>query len=539
MSRAASVLGLGLLLSSCAYFNALYNARRLFREAERANRRGEQAFARQKYQESIEKAAKSLRIDGAGRWADDALYLIGRAHFERGDWPAAQAALTRSLEMTGDAALAAGVRAYLGAVDVAAGRLEAGLARLDSALAALPAGDLRARTYVWRARAHFAAGGGVAGWQDLDRAAREASPELAVQVNLERLARGIEAQDTARAAAAAALILGRSEGEPWADSLRRVVRRAALEWGPGPALRLLARLEAAPWSGTARDQLLLDRARVAAELGDTTRAVADAEQVASMGVGRLADDARVLLARMRLAGVEGVNELGEVRGLLLPAIGSAEARTLLEAMKRLGLLVERGGAAGQGVALFAAAELARDTLGSPHLARRLFLAYADAEPEAPWAGKALLAALELVQDPEERAALEERMAAHEENVYVQVAGGARDGAREFQAVELRLQGVLAAILRQVGLEAERRDVAVRRAADVLDSLSAREERLADRRRLRRDSAYLDSLRADSLRRDSLRRDSIRADSARADSLGVDTLFRRLFRDTTRTRPPAN
>lgn len=542
MRRASgAALGLLLLVASCAYFNALYNARRLFREAEDAAREGRQALADQKYRESIEKAAKSLRIDDDGRWADDALYLIGRAHFERGDGPSARAALGRVLERSRDGELRAGALAHLGAVDVAAGRPDLALPRLDAAIEALGSGELRARAFLWRARARFAAGDATEAWEDLDRAGREAGAHLAVKVELERLARAIAARDSLRAAVAAASLVARPEAQYWADSLRRMLDRTAAEWAPEPAFRLLAGLERAPWPAEPRERLLLNRALLAARLGDTARARDDAEKVAR-GVSRLADQARIFLARLRLAQVERVDELGEARALLLPAIAAQEARSLLEAIKRVGLLVERAGATGQTLALFSAAELARDTLGSPALARRLFLAYADNEEEAPWAGKAVLAALELTSAPEQRAALHRRLENLGANVYVEVARGSDGRAREFQVAEQRLEGVLAALRRQVDAEAQQRDVGVRQAAALLDSLNAREERQEVRRRLRLargDSALLDSLRVDSLRRDSLRRDSMRADSVRrADSLGVDTLFQRLLRDTTRTgRPP--
>ncbi|MBI4539546.1 MAG: hypothetical protein HY704_08565 [Gemmatimonadetes bacterium] len=535
--RMGALVSFILLLPACAYFNALYNARRLFREAEGAARQGQQALAAQKYGESIEKAAKSLRIDDDGRWADDALYLIGRAHFERGDWPAARAALSRALERSGDAGLRAGARAFVGAVDLASGRPDLAVARLDSAVAELDSGELKARTLLWRSRARFALADGAGAWHDLDGAARAAPPHLAVIVQLERLGRAVAAGDSLQARAAVASLLGRAEGRYWADSLRGALSRMAAEWGPGPAFRVLEGLERGAWPASSRDRLLLDRAGLAARLGDTARAVTDADRVAGAG-GPLADEARVLLARVRLAGLEQVEELGDARAILLPAIASQEARTLLDAIRRVGLLVEYAGD-GETLALLAAAELARDTLESRRLARRLFLAYQEHEGGTPWAGKALLAALDLSEEPDERAEVRKRMDALSENVYVEVASGSEGRGREFQAAEQRLEGVLAAIRRQVDAEAQRRDVAVRQAAASLDSLGAREERTEARRRLRllRDSAVADSLREDSLRADSLRRDSIRADSARADSLGVDTLFRRLFRDTTRTRRP--
>src|SRR5690606_8159917 len=71
MRRAVPLAVVGALgLSACAYFNALYNAKRLFAEAEAAAAKGQASVADASYSQAIEKAAKSLRKDPDGRWAD-------------------------------------------------------------------------------------------------------------------------------------------------------------------------------------------------------------------------------------------------------------------------------------------------------------------------------------------------------------------------------------------------------------------------------------------------------------------------------------
>ena len=80
-------------LAGCAYFNALYNARRLYREGEAAANRGDLSAAETAHRESLDKAARSLERDAAGRWSDDALLLIARNQFALGDCRAAGAAL--------------------------------------------------------------------------------------------------------------------------------------------------------------------------------------------------------------------------------------------------------------------------------------------------------------------------------------------------------------------------------------------------------------------------------------------------------------
>ncbi|KPL07521.1 hypothetical protein AMJ86_04265, partial [bacterium SM23_57] len=69
----------------CAYFNAFYNARKNFREAEKENRQIIQEQTgrpqTQKYNSAIESAARLLQNYPDSKWADDALLLMGKAYY--------------------------------------------------------------------------------------------------------------------------------------------------------------------------------------------------------------------------------------------------------------------------------------------------------------------------------------------------------------------------------------------------------------------------------------------------------------------------
>lgn len=144
-------------LPACVYFNTLYNAERLFEEAERARARGELDAADLAYREAAQKAAKGLHSDPDGAWADDALYLLARARFGRGNEQAARAALEQLLLTTDDDGLETGAHAYLGAIRVGSGHEAAALAELDAVLRqARVEPELAAFARVWRARARFA-----------------------------------------------------------------------------------------------------------------------------------------------------------------------------------------------------------------------------------------------------------------------------------------------------------------------------------------------------------------------------------------------
>jgi len=69
----------------CAYFNAFYNARKQFREAERENREVIESQSgrpqTQKYNNAIDSAAKLLQNYPDSKWADDALLLMGKCYY--------------------------------------------------------------------------------------------------------------------------------------------------------------------------------------------------------------------------------------------------------------------------------------------------------------------------------------------------------------------------------------------------------------------------------------------------------------------------
>lgn len=521
MKRNAALL-VGLVVAGCAYYNSLYNANQSFAEAEVARRDGRDAVAQARYLDAIDKAAKSYRSSEDGRWADDALYLIGRSHARRGDWAEAQAALEVALAKTTDESLAAGARVYLAAAAVSLGDDARGMRLLDSALTVLDDDETRAEAFLWRARARRGAGGLDPVWMDLDSAS-VGGERYRVEAALDRLTWGVEAAVLDQAAIGSAQLMGSNRAASAADTIEAAIEVSWVRWGASETLPLLRDAGTAAWPPGDRDGLLLLRARVAFEAGDAATALADAERV-SAGVGREADQGRVLLARWRMSELVEPAELDEVRSLLLPAVGSAEALMLLDGIKTVGLLVERSQRDGQGLALFGAGELARDSLGAPGLARTLFLAYADLEPGASWEGKALFAALNTTDDPAERQEILARLERIPDNTYV-VASRWELGDRqpEFVVVERRLQSVLATIRAQVYAQAQARDVIVSQAARALDSMRATEaiaRRLADG-----DSTVLDSIRADSIRLDSIRLDSIRGDSVRGlDSLFADTLI---------------
>lgn len=79
-----------LLFSGCTYYNTFYNARKSFKEGEKAQQKvaaDRRASAGQaQYEAAIKKASKVLTFHPKSKWADDALFMIGRAYFNMEDY---------------------------------------------------------------------------------------------------------------------------------------------------------------------------------------------------------------------------------------------------------------------------------------------------------------------------------------------------------------------------------------------------------------------------------------------------------------------
>jgi hypothetical protein len=508
MKRAPLTLTLTLALSiaGCGYFNSMYNANREFANAERARERGDAAAARTAYAASIEKAAKSYRRYPNGRWADDALYLIARARFELREYAAARAAFTELLSKNTDAQMRARAHAYLGASNVALASTDAGLMQLDSALAQLDRqGDLAGFAHHWRARARAAAGDVAGAWTDLDAVQSPADPEYTA-VQIERIVLGITSSDSARTTAAFTALLTSPAAYRRLDTLNKLVTSAVTRFGANAA-RVMITQPQVDWLGASRDSLTLLRAQLAAGAGDTAAAYHDLQQLTERSSAIMSASARVALARSRLTHVNNLDQLFDIRSLLLPAIANNEAPALITSIRMVEVLVQRAASTGQPLALFTAAEIARDELRAPALARKLFVTFAEVGTQTPWAGKALLAALALDPDHQDASTLRARLAALPANPYSAAVRG--ESAEEaYTLAETRLSRSMIALRSEAAQLAKDRESAVMRATFELDSikLAARADTIRAGCGVMIDTLALSGIRADSVRTACVRGD---------------------------------
>jgi TonB family protein len=88
------ILVLSLLFLNCTYYNTFYNAKKSFKEGEKAQKGlapgAKSTAANKKYEEAIKKASKVLTFHPKSKWADDALFLIGKAYYNMGEYAKAE-----------------------------------------------------------------------------------------------------------------------------------------------------------------------------------------------------------------------------------------------------------------------------------------------------------------------------------------------------------------------------------------------------------------------------------------------------------------
>lgn len=440
--RASWIIGCVLIVSGCSYYNSIYNAERLFAEAEGHRRAGRDSLSEARYLDVIRKTGQAYRARPDSEWADEALFLLGRSQWRLGELRAAGAALEEALIRTDDPVLRSEILLYSAAVFAELGDDMAALRQANAALEGPLEGGALAEAHLLRGRLLLADGHVDQGWADLDRA-RAIDPSVRVEAGLEQLRWGVLHDDAERSRRAIDGLLAHVDGGVRFDTIVATVRTARDRWGARRAAELLAGADSSKWHRTARGRITLERARLLDAAGDAAAATELAWRVAA-GLGESAAEARLQLASWQIERSRDISEVYAVRSILLPAGGDPRVESILSAVEELEMYAALG--LEEPLGWFAAAEVARDRLGAHYPARGLFLAYADGAPEDPWAAKALLAALAVSPGEGDRAWLRGRLEAHRDSPYVLAAQGRP--AAGFEALEERLDVRLKALARR-------------------------------------------------------------------------------------------
>jgi tetratricopeptide (TPR) repeat protein len=381
-------LALLVLLSGCAYYNGMYNAKRWSRAAERSERAGRTGEARDRWQRASIHAESLTTRHPHSRWADDAMLVRGRAALHLGLYVEAAALLRQAADRAGDPEQRLEALLLLGRAHLALRRYPDARAVLDTA-AGSSSRDRRAEALLYHARTLLAMGDPADALADLRASTHP-------DARFERARAALALRDTALAAATF-------------DSL--VTQRPYAEWDWLPALDSLSAAGARPRAAGLVDALTSrtdigrgDRARLlladggrAMDAGNTTAArerfhaiqdlVPDSAEARSAGVR---------LARGELGAAGSDSEVVAVRERLftLAQQGGTPAREAQQILRLLGKADSLGRMPVDPDAFwYLHAEVLRDSLGAPGLAAAAFAAMAERFPDSPWTPKGLLAAI--------------------------------------------------------------------------------------------------------------------------------------------------
>lgn len=436
-SRGGLVMAALLLATGCSYYNVIRNAEVLFVEAEAHRRAGRDSLSVTRYLDVVRKTGTAYRARPDAEWAEEALFLLGRARLRLGELRAADLAFDEASSRSAGSDLSSEILAYEGVLHRELGDRATALDHLNAALGSELSPRTAAVAHLTRGRLLLEQGDGDLGWWDLDRAA-EYDPGVAVEAGVERLHWAVYHDDQPRAMSAALSLLDQGQAGIRFDTIAALVGWASERWGAEEAAALIAEADNAEWDRASRGRIQLERATLLELAGDTASAAAQAWLVAG-GLGVSAADARLLISDWRAADARDLAQLYDIRSILLPAGADQRVARRLVAVDELEAFADAG--LNDPLGLFAAAEVARDRIGADFVARGLFLAYADGSPDSPWVPKALLATIEITEGEGDRAWLRGRLEAYRDSPYVLAAhGGPAAGFEELEEeLDVRLR----------------------------------------------------------------------------------------------------
>jgi len=429
--------------SGCVYYNGMYNAERAAAEAERFERQGRTAEARDRWQRAIVHAESVAVRHPRSRWAADALLLRGRGLVQLERFNDASTVLEAATRRARPGLQQAQCYVLLGQAYLAVGRLANATAVLDTALA-LDERQVRSEALLFRGRARLALALPAAALADF-------TASLDPRAAFDRARTRLVLRDTTGAIAQMDSLAGTRpyQERAWREALDGL---GALG-GVASASRLAGLL------GARADLTRGQQARLLLDDGDRLLRASDAPaaQARYRAAAQTAPDS----VEARLATVRGIRlalvaaraeadlEDAAQRPARLAADGGAparEAQPSLRVLNRITQLAEDEEA--PDARWFLRAELLRDSLHARGLAAQAFAAMGERYPGSPWTPKALLAAIAADHPAADslRGVLDVRYA---DSPYRRAAGAGAASPAEAEAYRvledsLRLLGVLAA-----------------------------------------------------------------------------------------------
>ncbi|MBA3345472.1 MAG: hypothetical protein H0T44_09275 [Gemmatimonadales bacterium] len=413
MRRARITAASGLLLAAgllagCVYYNGMYNAKRLARSAQKAEREGRTFDAGNLWGQVVTRAESVVVRHPESKYVDEALVLQGIALARLRQCPSAISPLGRVALLPAGSDLAEEAALALGRCQMELGSSAAA----DLAFARVV--DSRDPVRREFARLHRARALRLNGRHREALSLLAEMPASAVQE--ERLLALAGMRRRAEALALLDSIVARSDSAAASDSLLTALGRE----NPIVASDLLDRLDSRPGVQPAvRARRLLDDALRLAPV-DSARAAARIRQAMRSGAGTPSgDQAEIRLLRLGLTRVRDASELAPHAAALQQVItrkssSAADAGQLHSSVTQVKSAADSSapGVPRGDLRVFLAAEVARDSLAAPTLAASLFRRVADDWPYSPYAPKALIAGQALAPEwaDSARALLVERYA---------------------------------------------------------------------------------------------------------------------------------
>lgn len=391
---------LALVAAGCVYFNAMYDAGRAYDAGMEAMREGRDSEARQQFDSVIAKAGRIVTRHPDSKYADDAALLKTRSEIQNQLWQSARESAElaeRLAERRADSAVAVGLG---GIAALGLDRPEEADARLTEALSGEIPPDDRALFLFQRGLARFRLDRPAEAAADLEQASGQI--DLSDEARLE-LARALfRIGELERAASVASDLLRRGTFGTVSPALRALVDSLSAV-APGAVDGELAALLAdGQVPASQRAMLWTLRGRTLDSLGRSGEALAVLDSASRAGGStQWGPVAAFDAAQIRIREADEPAELREAlpdlqRAARAPdAALRAVAAPLEDAARRFDALTEawstRGATAAE--AALRAAEVAGSELGSPAVARGLYLKYLELAPDSPWEAKAIYGAL--------------------------------------------------------------------------------------------------------------------------------------------------
>lgn len=388
--RWARVLfGVPVLLSGCVYYNGVYNAKAAARTGDARLRRGDESDATQFFQLSAAKAETVLVRYPKSAWRTRALYLAGRGAALAGQCEPALIRLAEFLSQAGSSADdRARARMALASCELRTARVATARVRLDSLIETRDPETAR-QARLWAARAALAAG-------DRDAMARYLGAAADGAMPWELLMSSLSAQEFVRVES---LLVQRAARADYRDDVTRVLRElfAAGQWDAvesvvrGYDASRIRDASRASMHFTVGDlNLRAGRDSIAQQHLFAARTLAERDTV-------ITRESAARIAYMSMMRVSTLREVDTIVARQDSAVRRTPfARRINEQLLLVSLLAQQ--AEPTGAAWFLAAEVARDSLRAPALARTLFLRVPRELPGTPLAPHALYAAGLLTPD---------------------------------------------------------------------------------------------------------------------------------------------